>query len=771
VTAELDAAPRPGAEAVRAPRAGRAGPRWLAGRLARSPDWLIALLVGALAVVLAAVPQWRGTFFYYVGDEHDQFAPLWHVFGMQLRAGHWPVMDPSGWMGGNYAAEGLDGIWNPVSLANYVLVSHVDDLSRAAFLVMAEFLGILAAGVFLLARAHGAARVPSVVVALAAPFAGFTLWYEAGGWPAGLMAFTWTVHFWWSARRSVRGRLTPLVPFLFGALTMTTGNPYGALGVVVVLLGLGVELALAREWRRLLSLAVTGACVGALALLVFLPLLGVGAVTNRNTLATLGNDTFLVPGAGDLLSSSSVTYLPAITNWSGALLESVPSTYLAWFVVPLLPWLRWRVARTRLGRATASLFVVGGFYLLATLGPSNLWLFRWPVRVIEYLYLAVLVAFAVLLSAGLAVDHLRRRALASAALVAAGCYLAWAVRPASHGGWHLVGLLLVAVLVALAVLAWRRRGMRMLGAVLVVGTACVLALQTSTFPWAPDPLLPDSTQAAAPAWPPHDLSAMAAGETTYRGTVLQLASLTAVPTEQTRSGQLLFGNLPRAVLTGDRESVVSYTGMGFQDFQDALCTDYRGNFCPQAWDRLWAPAGRGVDVPLVDAMRVSTVVLQRSLRPDAADAAPPPGWHVTVRDEVRTVWVRDRPLDGSGRVSWTAPGTTVRGDDSAPEQEGVRFTAGSPGRVLFARLAWPGYSAQVDGRPVTVTRGPAGLLAVDVPAGQHDLEVRYRTPGLAVGEAAALAAVAGALVQAAVWWVGALRRRRRPEVVADDSRR
>jgi hypothetical protein len=729
---------------------------------------VVALAVGAVAVLVAAIPQWRGRLFYYVGDEHDQFAPLWHVFGQQLRSGHWPVMDPAGWLGGNYAAEGLDGIWNPVNWANYVLVSWFSNLSMASFVVMAEFLGILAAGVFLLAREYGATRVPAVVVALAAPFAGFTLWYEAAGWPAGLMAFTWTAHFWWSARRHARGRINPLIPFLFGALTMTTGNPYGALGVVVVLVALSVELVIARAWRRLLSLVLVGASVAAVALLVFLPLLGVGDVSNRDTLASLANDTFLVPGVGDLLAGSSPTYLPAITNWGGAPLETIPSTYLAWFVLPLLPWLRWRSALSRFGRGAVSLGVVSAFYLLATLGPSNLWLFRWPVRVVEYLYLAVFVAFAVLLSQGLARNHVRRRALGSAAVIAAGGYLAWAVRPAHHDAVHAVGLLVVAALAVTALLAWRRRGIRLFGAVLVVGTVAVLALQTSTFPWARD-LAAGEPAAAPPVWPPYDLSQVAAGEQTYRGTVLQLAKLDGVTTEQQRSGQLLFGNIPRATLTGSRESVVSYSGIGFRAFQTALCTDYRGVFCPQAFDRLWAPAGDGVDEPLIDALRVSTLVVQRSLRPDVSTTLPPAGWHVAVDDPVRTVWVRDRPDGDDGRVSWASAGVQVTGDMSSPERETVRYRAEGAGRLLFARLAWPGYTATVDGRAARLSQGPAGLVTVAVPAGDHRVLLSYRAPGLRLGMIATCVGVGLALVQAVLWWATRLRGRRRARPIRAPS--
>jgi hypothetical protein len=720
-----------------------AGPRRAAAprarRVDRLPDWLVAPLIGGLVAGIGVVPQWRGTFFYYVGDQSEQYAPLWHLLGAQLRRGQWPTMDPAGWLGGNYAAEGMTGIWNPVNLLEYVLVSHLDDLSIAAFAVIVQFLGLLAMAVFLLAREYGARRVPAVIVAVALPFSGFTLWYEAAGWPAGLMAFTWVAHFWWAARRHSRGRLNPLVPFLFGYLAVTTGNPYGALGLLVVLVAITVELLRQRQVARVVHLTVLGACVGAVALLVFLPVLGAGPVSDRQQLATIANDGFLVPGLGDLVAGSSPTYLPAMLNWQGAVLERVPSTYFAWFVLPLLPWLRWNRARQAAG-SLVSVFVVAGCYLLAALGPSNLWLFRWPVRVVEYLYLGVGVVFAVVLSAGLATDHRRRRAVASAVLVAWGGYLAWAAQPTGLGGAHLAAVAIVGASIALALVAHRRRGMLALGIVVVIGTVAVVALQSTVLP---------STSSTGPGIrPAHELSAMATGAAEYRGTVLQLASLADVTTEQMQSGQILFGNLPRPV---EGETVTSYTGIGFREFQQQLCMDYRGAVCPQAFERLWAPAGGDVQVPLIDAMRVSTLVVQRALRPDVADQVPPAGWHVALRTPVRTVWVRDSPLQSGGRVSWTSSNVTLLADAGGGQHEAVRYAAPSPGRLVFARLAWPGYTASVGGRPVDILDGPAGLLTVDVPAGRHTLVVTYQSPGVRAGAIATAAAVAVVLLQTVAW--------------------
>jgi hypothetical protein len=71
--------------------------------------------------------------------------------------------------------------------------------------------------------------------------------------------------------------------------------------------------------------------------------------------------------------------------------------------------------------------------------------------------------------------------------------------------------------------------------------------------------------------------------------------------------------------------------------------------------------------------------------------------------------------------------------------------------VVFARLAWPGYTATVGGRPVDVEDGPAGLVTVDVPAGSGTLELRHTTPGLQAGVLAASGAAAAVLVQSGLW--------------------
>ena len=67
-----------------------------------------------------------------------------------------------------------------------------------------------------------------------------------------------------------------------------------------------------------------------------------------------------------------------------------------------------------------------------------------------------------------------------------------------------------------------------------------------------------------------------------------------------------------------------------------------------------------------------------------------------------------------------------------------------------------GWSAQVDGEPAKLMRADTAFTAIDLPAGEHRIELRYMTPGLVQGAIVSAAGVACLVVLAVV-----LRRRDR----------
>ncbi|WNV91581.1 hypothetical protein [Umezawaea sp. Da 62-37] len=673
----------------------------------------VVVLVVAL---LAQLPFLRNRFFYVWDDSAAQFLPSWHFLGDRLAAGRWPVfLSVDNWMGGNFSAEALFGLWNPVNLANYLLVSRFDDLALAGLVVKTEFLALLALGAYLLCREYGAKPAAAAVLAIALPFGGFTLYYDTASWVAGLMAFTWIPYTWWSARRVARGAGSPLWPFLFGALAVTTGNPYGLLGVCAVLFALLIESWLARDRAALLRLLLVGVLVALVVPLVYLPLLGNSAVTERAGQGFASNG-MLMPRLSDFLNPSMPSHRPMITTFADPTRLSVPGMYFAWFIVPLLPWLDWGIVRERWRELTA-VFVVFGGYLLFAIGPSNMWMFRFPLRHVEVVYLAFGVVFAVLLSAGLRTDRTRARVLVTAGALLFTAYLTFAAGPWEFRR-HLVSLVLLVVGTALAV---RLANTRALHVVLVAGVALALLLQTAWFPKNAD---------VAEYGFPRTVSELRADD--YQGTTYQVGSVVVG-----NNGLLL-----------NAAAVASYTGMGYRKFKQATCMNYIGTTCAQGLAKLLEPTDVGP--PLIDLMRVETVVVQKAVDPNPVA---PPGWRVERDNDLVTVLRRDGPIQWpGGRVSWTDAG--ISADTSTDTRETLRIDR--PGKVVLARLNWPGYRAELDGKPVDVREGPAGLVVLDVPKAGA-LTLTWRPPGLVPGLVAAVLAVLGALAFSAVTVV---RRRR-----------
>jgi hypothetical protein len=128
---------------------------------------------------------------------------------------------------------------------------------------------------------------------------------------------------------------------------------------------------------------------------------------------------------------------------------------------------------------------------------------------------------------------------------------------------------------------------------------------------------------------------------------------------------------------------------------------------------------------------------------------------------VVTVLRREVPLPHpQGRLATAPAGTVVLDDVAGDRTEEVRLASGPGGTLTFARLAWPGYTAHLDGADVPVRQGPAGLLTVDVPPGASGLlELGWRPPALVPSLLSALLGAAIALGHA----VARVVRRRRSD--------
>jgi hypothetical protein len=721
--------------------------------------WPAVVVVATAA--FGTIPHLVTKWFYQRGDTAAQFAPTWYHLGELTRDGVYPAwMDPGAWAGGNYAAEALFGIYDPLNIPVWLAMSAASDLMVTTFLIKLVFLVLLALGTYLLCREYDAEPWAAASVAVALPFCGFTLFWDAGSWASGLIAFSYTPWVWFVLRRVLRGTANPFWGFVVGALAVTQGNPYGVLALVVIGLALVLEGLVEGDRTGVLKVVGVGVCAALLLPLVFLPLLETSSLTVRAFGALIDNTGKLQPVAGDFLQASNPTAVPPIIAITGPM--TVPATFLAWFVLPLLPWLRWGDLRGRL-RPLAAPLAISAVYLALVLAPSKLWMFRWPLRVTEYLFLALLVLFARLVSRGLATSHVRGRVIGSAVAIGVPTYLAWADNPAVLHRLA-AGAVLVAVLTALALLAARLGPLRSvaLAGVFIVGTGLSVTLQLKSF----------GENRSSRGW--HAPSNVAAMKKTFgdrTGTVMQFSNFKDLqhPSTLHQLTQKWQYFLPGSLYdVAGVHAVNHYTGMGMVRFQRSLCMSYDGFTQPCGYRGIFSSPQPSLP-PLADLMKVDTIVIGHK-QAAAANLTPPSGWTAVTDNAQVQVYRRAQPLPWpDSHLSFVPHGVQVAAaaeDDVRHEHVDLTST-GNGGQAVFAMLGWPGWQATLDGHALKVGRDSAGLLTVTLPANSKGrLELTYTPPGLKAGLAAGGVALFGAI---ALGWFGRRRRERDDEPPEEDE--
>jgi hypothetical protein len=706
------------------------------------------VLMVAVVTVAAAVPLLQNTIFYYWDDSAAAATPVWRRLGEALLERRLPLLEIDMWRGGNLAAEAATGMWNPIVVALAVATHPIDNMALAMTVIKTFFMLVMAVGSYLLAREYGVRSGLAAAMGAAMPLAGYSFFMDATSWINALMLTAFLPWVWLAGRRVLHHGNSILWLVLAGYLTCSLGNPYALLATGFLVFAMLIEAWVLGKRGLAIRMALAGVAILALNVLVYLPLLMTTSVGVRASSTTF-NDEFFSPNLTNMLGISTPTGQPWVHSFGQPFLV-FPAMYLAWFILPTLPWLRWGSLRGK-WRSLTAVGVFGGISLLLVLGPSNLWMFRWPLRLIDFLWFPVMLIWAVLANEGLDRSHARLKYVASGALIALGAYLAWADLPQ-----HLirigVGTALVTILVGLLL----RLGLltRPGTVVLLLGTLIVLALQVHYYPkhiGVADYRFPTSQELITKRF------------AKYQGLTVQVASTGAL-TEQDKVPDrayqdMIFGTL---YSTAGVESTTGYTGIGFNKLDNALCMAYEGSTCRDAWRSLWQPPP-GAQVPLADLLRAQTVVVQNSLI-DTRSEPPPAGWRRAPEKEATelvTVWVRTAPLPWpEGRVSHLSDTVQVITDQRVGSTgERLTFQATGPGDITFARLNWPGYTATVNDVPATIRTGPAGLVVVDLPPGvtSGELALSWHMPGKPVSIAAF---VLGLLLCAGLVLVPALARRR-----------
>ncbi|MGD8496286.1 MAG: hypothetical protein PVF05_08845 [Gemmatimonadales bacterium] len=107
------------------------------------------------------------------------------------------------------------------------------------------------------------------------------------------------------------------------------------------------------------------------------------------------------------------------------------------------------------------------------------------------------------------------------------------------------------------------------------------------------------------------------------------------------------------------------------------------------------------------------------------------------------------------RPKAAAPGTArppgrVVAATWTPERVRLIARSSAPGLLVLLDRWYPGWSVRVDGRPAELLRANGAFRAVEIPAGQADVEFVFRPRGVAIGSG--LTAIGIAVCLVLLWW-------------------
>ncbi len=776
-----DAVPTPPGDTA-APPAAAAEP---APRPRATPGELLAMTALA-ACVLAVfyVPLLVTPFVLGARDNGRMHAPVKRFVASELAQGRLPEWNPHAGLGTPLVATAVDGVQHPL---NALLLVLPPETALTCWALLACVLA--ATGVFAWARALGATRggaaVGGLAFALSGPLVSAT---DNLTFLTAYAALPWV--FLAVGAFAVRGGALRLLGVLAAsALCAAAGDPQ-AWGIAILLAVpygalLGRSAGPGRALRRAalaFSVALAGAAPFVLPVVAWLghSARAAGALAPDRAMWNLHPARLLelaVPGLVRGRSTEAVHLAYIALTRDRATLPWFASVYLGASVLALA------LLAARRRRLALGLVAAAGVFLWAALGAragaDRLPLataFRYAEKLAIWPALLLSVSAALGFGELLARGH-RRVALAccAASLLLLGAYGAIALDPQgwvvrlSRAGYRVgakplvenasVGCLhagLILLLVASVVLVARAAALARV-APLLLGVACVLDLSYGNgFAYI---LVPPAETAPAPL----------AAALTRADPSVRVAS--PFPMREDRWPEL--GQFGSAWRWGRRALLPSWNteaGVGNLDAYTALAEGRLKRFLaakpPVSAQGLFAVGAVVVTEGEADAragLPPSTTVLAQD--PEL------PAWALALPHRPRAYLAGDlEQVDEAGALAFATAGgrdgaTVLEAPvppGYAPPHGSARFVRDAPGDTALeveadgaallvvndARV--PGWTARVDGAAVPIVAANYLARGVWVPAGKHQVEFRYATPGLRAGWLVALAAVLACAAAAGV---------------------
>jgi hypothetical protein len=724
----------------------------------RAKDWLAWLAAIILGLAAAIIPYLFNHRFYFNDDQQNGIYPYYYEIGRQLHACHQPYLTLATFNGGNFSIDWELTSFNPIALLCCWLFYFARDLTTAGLLLCGFYIVLTALAAYNFGRSFRFSRALSLVAAAVLSTNNYVMYFYADSWVPGLICQCWLLWTWGSLQRyRSSGSTTSLAFFvIFAYLTVTSGWPHGDLMLACLIIGYAVELVMANAgFARLKGLILATFSAFLLCLPTLLPVFLSFSWINRGG-GFFSNGIFM-SNLSDILNFSSFFHPHHLPVWNIASTYSVPLFFLAWFMWIFIPLFRWEAVKSTLTMRVA-LFVFTACALEMLFSSEQLGPIRWPIRFLPFVHAGFIIAFLIVLNHSESVIITPRRLLASAAVLLATYSCSIFNQPRLMDR-QLFGLALSLIFAGLAIAMVRFRRPVWFSSILILGT---FTGHTFTHFWFPNsPILPDFLSSPS---------------------VITAASRTIRPFD---GYSLYLGGKPQRLdwnkdfffaaqgIYQQQYTINGETSLGqrafFQHFNADLWTEIRD---PHGLSTLFSRETE-TGTSFIDLMRVNSLCIAGvdALKDSIIDYVLPlmaNDWKLTRKTSSSSWFERIHPNLQHTTLSWSSPDIQVIYE--APptgEKENIRVKAGHLGGFLvFTRLYWPGYQAELDGRPLAVTPLDGLLVKVVLPPDcQGRLSLTFVPPGLRLGYAGACLGILLFVISLAV-----ARRSSRHEKVANQNR-
>jgi len=688
--------------------------------LSEIPYYLAAIAVGLLVV---AIPYLIDPRFFYLDDKQLQFIPYMTDIAAHLLQGELPFLSISTVFGGNYSIDWQHGVLNPASLLSSLFVYSTDNLQLAGAFVAATYFPLLSLAVFLLARSFGIAQGPALLFTIIIASNNFLLYWAGSSWHNHLVGVTWFAWAWFFLLHcGKRYKLAPIGLAISTYLLLTSGFPHAALAACTIMAVGIVKAFQKRNNRELLDIIVGGGSALLFALPSLLPAFFSLLYTDRGT--GISNGTFLTPSIGDYLMGGAPAYLPKLLFWEEFDFD-VPIFYLTWFFPFLLLFIDFKNA-TQVIRKLIPIFAILIILLVLGTGPESLGPVRWPFRYIPFIHItAGIILFSLLFHSG-PLKITRKRTLLAQSLVFLVALIATFESPRYVGSF--LSAFLTAIFLSISITQYRQRGINSFIGVLALGVVFFFGL---THAWLP--INPDVPSYGAPTARSNRLPVAMQD---FNGYTLSLGPLIVSP--QTKEGSEL--PLAASYISKGHYAFNGYSALGHKSLQKELCINRRTQTdCPNGAIK-WTELDNQTKLPLLDLFRINRVTAQHGMWWDGIASRLGSTWHSAKKGNEVETFERNNPITLPGTLSWHPQGMQVATAEPMRHQhESLSISKNSDGgRLIFARLFWPGYRASLNNKPLEVVAHRGFLVAIDLPANATgQLKIWFRPPALRLGLALA----------------------------------